>query len=203
MLALVVGRDGHASHSRATAGSARTADIGLTSRSIIAAEGVPWASRCVPALADSLSPDGFVSALPAMNGHRPLVSRGMMAFAGDWEGNAQTALGLTALQKWLLQILTALPLGTAGELAPLAGSRSSRRGTGALRGLREKALVGEYIEQPSRPVRHSRATGQRHGNVTTPRWPASWPTVSFALAWYSSRLPGCGLGSPGRRHDCR
>jgi len=132
----------------------RGPQIGLTSRSIIGAEGLPGATCYIPALGQSLTLEGLLSVLPARSGQRPIISRGIMAFTGDWEGNAQLSLELSALQKQLLEILTALPLCTAEDLAPLARSTSSRWITETLWVLRDKGLVGESVADPSRLVRH-------------------------------------------------
>jgi len=122
--------------------------LGLTTRTIIATQGIKDAACYVPTITDFLSLGGFVRTLPYPRVDEPLLSQGVMSFRGKWQGNAQLVVELSPLQKMLLSILAGLPLLKAEDLATLAGGRSTewvRRGLGDLE---RRGLVRDYVPDP-------------------------------------------------------
>ena len=123
--------------------------LGLTTRAIIAAQGVPDAACYVPAILDTISLGGFVKTLPRPWGERQLLSPGVMSFRGRWQGNSRLVVELSPLQKVLLSILAGLPLIEAEDLAVLAGGRSEEWVRRVLGDLKRRGLVKDYVADPN------------------------------------------------------
>ncbi|MCK4449133.1 MAG: hypothetical protein KAX26_00930, partial [Anaerolineae bacterium] len=123
--------------------------LGLTTRAIVAAQGVPDAACYVPAILDTISLGGFVKTLPRPWGERQLLSPGVMSFRGRWQGNSRLVVELSPLQKVLLSILAGLPLIEAEDLAVLAGGRSEEWVRRVLGDLKRRGLVKDYVADPN------------------------------------------------------
>jgi hypothetical protein len=123
--------------------------LALTTRSMIAVQGVPDAPCYAPAIGDVLSLGGFVQTLPEPWGDRLPFSNGVMGFRGGWQGNTRLVVELSPLQKVLLSVLAALPLTTADDLAALSGRKSQEWIRRALCDLKRRGLVGEYVADPN------------------------------------------------------
>jgi DNA-binding MarR family transcriptional regulator len=123
--------------------------LGLTTRIIIATQGIPAATCYVPAVMKFISLGGFVETLPEPWGGDLPVSLGVKSFTGKWRGMAQLVLELSPLQKVLLSLLASLPLVEVKDLAVLAGRRSEEWVRRALIDLKRRGLVGIYVADPN------------------------------------------------------
>jgi DNA-binding PadR family transcriptional regulator len=133
--------------------------LGLTTRTILAAQGVPDADCYVPAIVDTISLGGFVQALPQPRGKTQVVSEGVMSFTGKWQGNTRLVVELAPLQKRLVDLLAGLPLATPEDLAVLAGGRSAEWVRRALADLDKRGLAGAYVPDPNLLSRYYFPTG--------------------------------------------
>ena len=133
--------------------------LGLTTRAILATQGVPDAACYIPAIGDTLSLGGFVRGLPESREPVQLVSEGAMGFSGTWRGNAHLVVALAPLQKELLDLLAGLPLIAPEDLAVLAGGRSAEWVQRALVDLEKRGLVGDYVPDPNLLNRYYFPTG--------------------------------------------
>ena len=128
--------------------------LAMTSRAVLAAQGISDAVCYVPALMDFVSLGGFAETLPAPWGENLPLSPGVMSFPGQWEGNSQLVVELSPLQKMLLSILAGLPLITAGGLTTLSGGRSEEWVRRHVGDLESRGLVEEYVADPNLLQRH-------------------------------------------------
>ncbi len=124
--------------------------LGLTTRGFIAMQGIPAAVCYAPAILDFVSLGGFVETLPEPWGEELPLSPGVMSFRpGKWRKNERLCLELSPLQKVALRILAGLPLLTAEDLAVLAGRKNGEWVRRLLADLRDRGLVGEYVDDPN------------------------------------------------------
>ena len=123
--------------------------LALTTRTIIATQGIPAATCYVPAIMDCISLGGFVETLPEPWGGELPVGQGVKSFTGQWQGMAQLVLELLPLQKVLLSLLASLPLAEVKDLTILAGRRSEEWVRRALTDLKRRGLAGDYVADPN------------------------------------------------------
>jgi hypothetical protein len=133
--------------------------LGLTTRAILAAQGVPDAACYIPAIVDTISLGGFVQALLQPRGKVQVMSEGVMSFTGKWRGNTQLVVELAPLQKRLIDLLVGLPLATPEDLAVLAGGKSAEWVQRTLGDLEARGLAGTYVPDPNLLSRYYFPTG--------------------------------------------
>lgn len=123
----------------------RGPDVGVTTRQVLGAQGLPSAPCFIPAVSSTMSLGGFVKTLPPGQEHgERLISTGVLSFRGEWEGNTRLVVALSPLQKMLLSLLAGVPLVTAKELSVLSGGHNVSWVERALTDLRSRVLVREY-----------------------------------------------------------